>query len=146
MGKTFSIDKACQYLVTKAYPSYNKDTCGYCAKAIRSAVDFALEGENIEKKPSAKDYGPSYEKVGFEKILNDNLDNIKNYIPQKGDICILQPVKQIKDGKEIILHPHGHICMYTQKGWVSDFIQRDMPGGGLRKLNPQVTIYRYKSS
>lgn len=130
MSKAFSIDKACKYLLTKAAPSYNKDTCGYCARAVRNAVDFALDGKHIEKTESAKNYGKSYEKVGFKKVFSYPLTKKESYQPVLGDICIIQ------------YEPHGHICMFTQKGWISDFIQRDMYGGKIREKDPKFDIYR----
>lgn len=130
---TSRLEKACLYLITKAYPSYNKDTCGHCAAAVRSAVDFAFE-QHIERAEAAKDYGSSYEKIGFKKIFCYPEDPKEEYHPEKGDICIFQAAEG---------HPQGHICMFTSKGWVSDFIQRDMPGGNLRDKNPSFDILRY---
>lgn len=124
------IEKACQYLITKAYPSYNKDTCGHCAAAVRSAVDFAL-GKHIDKVLAAKDYAPSYEKIGFKQVFSYPEGKKEDYKPVLGDISIIQ------------YEPYGHICMFTTKGWVSDFMQRDMYGGKIREKNPPFDIYRY---
>lgn len=126
------LEKACTYLLTKAYPSYNKDTCGHCAMAVRMAFDFGF-GVNIKKFPSAKDCAPAYEALGFTKVFSFPEQKIEEYKPQIGDIAIIQYL------------PHGHICAYTQKGWVSDFKQIDMYGGSIRKKNPPFAIYRLKS-
>ena len=127
---TTPIEKACVFLITKAYPSYNKDTCGHCAAAVRSAVDFAF-GKHIERKENAKDYGASYEKIGFKKVFSFPEMKKEDYKEELGDLCIIQ------------YEPHGHICIKTSKGWISDFVQRDMYGGKIRDKNPAFDIYRY---
>ncbi len=125
--------KACEYLITKAYPAYDPKTCGYCARSIRSAVDFDL-GRKIPHTTSAKDYGACYEKVGFKKVFSYPISPKEEYKPEIGDIAIIQ------------YEPHGHICMKTAKGWISDFIQKDMYGGKIRDKNPNFDIYRYGSA
>tara|TARA_R110000868_G_scaffold75117_1_gene216916 strand:+ start:39 stop:467 length:429 start_codon:yes stop_codon:yes gene_type:complete len=134
------LEKACQFLIIKAAPSYNKDTCGHCARAVRMAVDFGFDGINIKQVQSAKDYGASYETIGFKKVFSYPEKKIIDYKPVVGDICIIQPV--VENGK--IIHPHGHICMFTKLGWISDFRQRDVFGGGIRDKNPSFCIYRYE--
>lgn len=125
--------KACDYLVIKAHPVYDKKTCGYCAMMIRSACDYGF-GKHIKKFPSAKDAAPAYEEIGFKKIFSYPGDKKEDYKPELGDISIIQ------------YEPHGHICMFTPKGWISDFIQRDMYGGKIREKNPPFAIYRYSTS
>lgn len=125
-----NLEKSCEYLITKAHPSYNKDTCGHCAAAVRSAVDFGFS-THVQKTESAKNYGPSYEKIGFKNILTYPCFDKATYKPLLGDICIIQ------------YEPYGHICMFTSKGWISDFIQSDMYGGPIRKKDPKFDIYRY---
>lgn len=144
---TTPIEKACFFIISKAFPSYNKSTCGHCARAVRTAWDFAT-GKHIGQVLDAKDYGPSYEKIGFKNIFSHPQSNIRDYKPQIGDICIIQSVKE----GEKILHPDGHICMLTSKGWISDFVQTnggsklplaEMYGGSIRDKNPDFDIYRY---
>ena len=124
------IEKAQEYLIQKSYPSYNKATCGKCAAAIRSACDFGFE-IHIKKFPSAKDCAPAYEAIGFKKVFSYPAQKKEDYKPVLGDICIIQ------------YEPHGHICMLTEKGWISDFKQRDMYGGKIRNKDPHFTILRY---
>jgi len=123
------LEKACTYLITKAYPSYNKDTCGHCAAAVRSAFDFGF-GVNVKKFPSAKDCAPAYEALGLKKVFSFPEQKKEDYKPELGDVAIIQYL------------PHGHICAYTLKGWISDFKQIDMYGGSVRKKNPPFAIYR----
>lgn len=124
------LEKACQYLITKAFPSYNKDTCGYCAAAVRSACDFGFE-VRVKKFASAKNCAPAYEAIGFKKVFSYPSQNKTDYKPLVGDIGIIQ------------YEPHGHICMLTKEGWISDFKQRDMYGGKIRDKNPPFAIYRF---
>lgn len=123
------IEKACQYLITKAYSK----SMGRCAKSVREAVDFGF-GVHIEHTLSAKDYGPCYQKIGFKKIFSYPNGDVKktDYKEQLGDIAIIQ------------YEPNGHICMKTSKGWYSDFKQIDMYGGKIRLENPKFDIYRYE--
>lgn len=127
------LKKASDYLIHRAYTSYNEN-CGKCAKFVREAVEFAIDPKTIRRVTSAKDYGKSYEEIGFKKV------DIKDYQPRLGDICILQ------------YEPHGHISMYcdgvcpkTQKPvkcWISDFRQIDYYGGKIRNKKPKFEIYR----
>lgn len=137
---TTLLEKACIFLFTKASPSYNKETCGHCAAAVRSAVDFAFNC-HIERREAAKDYAPSYEKIGFKKVFTYSGVNKKDYHPKAGDISIIQ------------YEPDGHICMFNGKIWISDFIQSDggsklplaaMYGGKIRDKDPKFDIYRYE--
>jgi hypothetical protein len=123
------LEKACQYLITKAFPSYNKDTCGHCAAFVRSACDFGF-GVTVQKFPAAKNCAPAYEKLGFKKIFSFPDQKKEDYKSELGDVAIIQ------------YEPYGHICMKTEKGWISDFIQRDMYGGKIRDKNPDFAIYR----
>ena len=120
----YSVDKAVKYLNSNASPK----STGYCAKSVRLAINAG--GIDINPHPiSAKDYGASLEKSGFESVLTTNYD------PVKGDISVIQPYT---NGS-----PHGHIAMYNGEQWVSDFMQRDMWGGpGYRKNKPDYSIYR----
>lgn len=123
------IDKACEYLIRKAYPKYDAKTCGYCASYVRSAWDFAF-GKGMPRTGAAKDYGVLYEKLGFKKVFSYPIQKKSLYKPKIGDISIIQ------------YEPYGHICVYTSQGWISDFKQIDMYGGKIRKENPSFSIYR----
>ncbi len=139
------LERACIFLITKAHPKYDKKTCGNCAKLVRMAVDYGFE-RHVEQTLSAKNYGACYEKIGFKKVFSHPEGKILDYKPVLGDICIIQPVQEMQDCKMVTIHPHGHICMFTKNGWISDFVQRDMFGGSIRDKNPDFTIYRYVST
>jgi type VI secretion system secreted protein VgrG len=86
-------------------------------------------GVTLPKIGSAKNFGPELEKAGF------HAQNEAGYVPQKGDIVVIQPYV---GGK-----PDGHIAAYDGKQWVSDFKQRDFWGGhGYRTLRPSHRFYR----
>lgn len=101
---------------------------GQCARYVREAVEAG--GVALVRHTSAKDYGSSLTKVGFvsQGALATGF--------RAGDIAIIQPIKG---------HPHGHICMYDGRYWISDFKQLHgfYPGPSYRKLKPPYQIYRY---
>ena len=126
----FDIDKAVNYLNANAYPSYSKETCGNCAKAVRMAIEAGgIKTNNRPSSGSAKDYGPFLEQWGFSKI--DTESKI-----QKGDVRVIQ---NYPGGSK-----HGHMDMYNGERWVSDFLQNGFwPGPGYRTHQPSYQIYRY---
>lgn len=124
------IDTYCIEVTKNAYSKYDKKTCGQCAKKVRIAVTEAISPNIVENTLNAKDYGPKYEKVGFTKVFNSLEQDKKLYKPEKGDIAIIN------------YEPHGHICIFNGKIWVSDFCQIDMYGGKIRDENPPFCIYR----
>lgn len=121
------IRDACEYLIARAEPAFSKEKCGKCATLVRQAFSYGFK-KNIAHELSAKNYGSIYEKNGFKRFANQD---DKDYSPQLGDICIIQ------------YEPHGHICVYTQQGWISDFKQKDMYGGSIRNKKPNFDIYRW---
>lgn len=138
-----TIKKITKTAAENSYASYIAGKCGNCGKYVRQAVESCID---IDNTLSAKNYGPHYEKGGFEKIFTYPEKKKDQYIPQLGDISIIQ------------YEPHGHICIYSQweeidpktkksktiNGWISDFKQRDMYGGKIRDKDPSFTIYRLK--
>jgi len=129
------VNKACEFLIRKA--NYEKDdkgklvpkSLGRCAEYVRNSWDFAF-GKSMPRTNAAKNYGPIYEGLGFEKVFSYPAQEKALYKPEIGDICIIQ------------YEPYGHICVKTKKGWCSDFMQIDMYGGSIRKKNPPIDIYR----
>lgn len=143
MSSTDPRQRISDFLSFRAEKHYSKEKCGKCAQMVRQAVEFGI-GKTIGRTLSAKDYGKIYESEGFKKIFSYPENSKDDYRPLKGDICIIQPVKTIKEGKEVIIQPHGHICAFTGKNWISDFIQNDIYGGPIREKNPPFAIYRLK--
>jgi len=132
------INKACEFLITKA--NYEKDAKGKlvpkslhkCAEYVRSAWDFAFN-KPMPRTTSAKNYGPIYEGLGFKKVFSYPAQEKALYESKIGDICIIQ------------YEPHGHICVKTRKGWISDFAQIDMYGSSIREKKPPFSIYRWQA-
>ncbi|KAF0974040.1 hypothetical protein FDP41_006650 [Naegleria fowleri] len=109
--------------ISQMYGSNNKAT-GYCARAVRTAIEAAT-GKTIQRTQSAKNYGPNLEKAGFRKVSGP---------PRIGDVAIFNSVPG---------HPHGHIQVLTERGWVSDFKQRDQyPGPAYRNRQAPMQLYR----
>nr|CAG4718412.1 unnamed protein product [Naegleria fowleri] len=100
------------------------EATGYCARAVRTAIEAAT-GKTIQRTQSAKNYGPNLEKAGFRKVSGP---------PRIGDVAIFNSVPG---------HPHGHIQVLTERGWVSDFKQRDQyPGPAYRNRQAPMQLYR----
>jgi hypothetical protein len=127
-----------------------------CAKYVNNAlkaggVNIGPVKNRYPGAPSACDYGPYLEAVGFE-IFFDNTDNLTceriSYKPLQGDIAIFQPFKaqrtlnsQLVD----VIHKHGHIQMFVDGVWISDFAQLGelYPGRDYKNTEDPFRIYRY---
>jgi len=103
---------------------------GTCAAVVRQAVEAAT-GQTMVRpsSTSAKDYGPSFQGIGFVTLPEGTS-------PQAGDVRIYDAIPG---------HPHGHVQVFTDNGWKSDFNQRDeFPGQSYRdQPEHQFTQYRY---
>ncbi|KAF0977339.1 hypothetical protein FDP41_003331 [Naegleria fowleri] len=109
--------------ISQMYGSNTKAT-GYCARAVRTAIEAAT-GKTIQRTQSAKNYGPNLEKAGFRKVSGP---------PRIGDVAIFNSVPG---------HPHGHIQVLTERGWVSGFKQSDQyPGPAYRNRQAPMQLYR----
>jgi hypothetical protein len=97
---------------------------GNCARAVRTAIE-AGTGVKLQRVQSAKDYGNSLVKAGYQPVSGQ---------PRIGDVAIYQAIPN---------HPDGHMQIYTAKGWVSDFKQRDQyPGPSYRDRQAPMQLYR----
>ena len=122
----YSVDRAVAHLVNCA----GDKSTGLCATRVREAIEAG--GITLERTEYAKDYGSSLENAGFEELTVD-----ANYVPQMGDVAVIQPVSG---------RVEGHIQMYTGERWVSDFVQRAdsiYPGPAYRREQPSYAIYRF---
>lgn len=111
---TYNIEKACKTITEKAETSSRCCCAWYVMRAMHSG------GCSIGIYPAwfYKHILPYY---GFNKI------SIENYIPQKGDIVVIENSKE---------HFWGHIAMYNDNQWISDFKQK--------KMNPYKKEYNYE--
>ena len=122
----WNINKALQ----KAESVKTRTSSGKCAMYVRQFLEAG--GLDLTGHPvSAKDYSSFLPKLGFVNIANiaSRAEQTKftdnDAIP--GDVAVMEHGQ------------HGHICMYTGKYWVSDFIQNNIwpyQGDGL------VSIFR----
>ncbi len=118
---------------------------GQCAKFVRQCIErvtgafsefciyisliYKFAGKDLQRTEHAKNYGPSLQAAGFKPISKGT-----PLLP--GDIRIIQPVAG---------HPSGHMQVYTNNGWFSDFKQRDQwPGPAYRQQKPSFSTYRYE--
>lgn len=123
-AQNYSVQRAVEYLEKHAYPSYNSK-CGYCARAVREALEAG--GLSTTGHPrSAYEYKDFLPKIGFHAVEENN------YVPQKGDIIVINKIEG---------HPNGHIAMYSGKKWISDFVQIDMWGGSAFRNNKAAHVF-----
>ncbi len=112
---------------------------GRCATRFREAFE-AAKGDSRGHPVSAKDWGPTLEKNGYERVSPEN------YVPQNGDVRVISGVPP-KDPK----HPtpgekYGHIEVYDAEHhqWVSE---RKEQGDGIAQMykdrHATVTVYRF---
>ena len=102
---------------------------GFCARAVMNAIEAG--GEKARRAESAHLLNNGYlENTGFQEVSK------KNYVPQKGDVIVLEATNG---------HPYGHTAMYDGRQWVSDFYQRDAFGSSAyRKPGVEYHYYRHK--
>ena len=100
---TQNIKKSVQYLIKHAHARSQ----GYCAKYVANALKAG--GFKFNPQPSAYMYHTKgiMRGMGFTQIQRGS--------PREGDVYVQDRTKS---------HIHGHIAMYTSKGWVSDFVQK----------------------
>jgi len=103
-----------------------------CATFVRTPLQAAGIDTTDHPVP-AKDYGSYLLNWGFVKIPADN------YIPQQGDIVVIQPSALAGKGH---LSKYGHIAGFDGTDWVSDFVQIDMWGGPYRNDGLSYQVYR----
>jgi hypothetical protein len=104
---------------------------GNCAAYTRQAINAG--GIVLARTPSAKDYGPNLQAVGFEEVSPPPVSY------KAGDVVVIQSATG---------HPTGHMAMFNGEIWVSDFKQAKglYPGEAYRKEKPVYRIYRYPSN
>lgn len=109
---------------------------GQCAAGVRLALEYAgyKYGKNNGNIQPASAYqaGPYLENAGFKYIGPYN----KNYTPKIGDISLTDKGGLNGKGSR---SKHGHLAIFTQKGWISDFRQNSIQ---VYQDNPGISIYR----
>lgn len=146
--KPFNVDKSVNYLQQNLSPKQFGE--GLCATNVANAVRASgislgrppITTSERATKPWARDYGSELEKVNFSKIAASDFSGSYppvGYMPQKGDIVVIQPIKS--------QNPAGHIAMYDSAQWISDFKQhRDIwPNLTYQNNGANYDIYRHQN-
>lgn len=121
---SYNIDNAVVHLENNALSKSH--TC--CAWFVMRAMQEGGCPIGIYPAWMYKDILPLH---NFKKVHTGRGNITNNYIPQKGDIIVINKTKK---------HFWGHIAMYTGKQWISDFKQKKM--NPYRENVPYV-IFRY---
>ena len=123
----FNVSKALEWAKNNVGPK----SIGHCARYVRSMLEAG--GMNTAGRPvSAYQYAGYLPKKGFKHIAS---------LSSKSEQAAWTNSKALPGDIAVMAHgQHGHICMFTGKQWVSDFVQNNMwpySGDGL------VNIFRY---
>lgn len=123
----FNVSKALEWAKNNVGPK----SIGRCARYVRSMLEAG--GMNTAGRPvSAYQYAGYLPKKGFKHIAS---------LSSKSEQAAWSNSKALPGDIAVMAHgQHGHICMFTGKQWVSDFVQNNMwpySGDGL------VNIFRY---
>ena len=138
-GKTpFNVAQAVRWMQVHAYPRYNKNTCGYCARAVRRALQtggLPVPWGNWGLARSAKGYMQILPANGWDEIPVSQAG-------EPGDVCVIGACVDSRGRR----HPEGHIAMCLGNGvWSSDFIQRNMYGLAGTPPPSVVKVFRYRN-
>ena len=123
----FNVSKALEWAKNNVGPK----SIGRCARYVRSMLEAG--GMNTAGRPvSAYQYAGYLPKKGFKHIAS---------LSSKSEQAAWSNSKALPGDIAVMAHgQHGHICMFTGKQWVSDFVQNNMwpySGDGV------VNIFRY---
>jgi len=116
----YDLDKMCQFAVQNAKPKSQKK----CARYVREAIQAGDTTKKVGPMGDARDWGKSLPAIGWVRVA-DGL--------QKGDIAWFPTG----------VSGYGHVCIWTGKVWVSDFVQSSVQPSS--NANLQYHIYRAKS-
>lgn len=135
---SFNVGRCIQHLISNAQPKSQHA----CAKYVRQALEAG--GLSTAGRPNAaQDYHLQgfLPKIGFGMIavLPTKADQAAwtNSSARPGDISVMQAPS----------HDWGHICMWSGKHWISDFVQGHMRPYGSAGRHPETCyIYRWQGA
>lgn len=135
-SQQLNVNAAVSWLRNNAYPRYDKNKCGHCAKYVRIALNRGgLMVPHGMRATSAKYYVNILPANGWQEIP----------VNQAGELCdvvVIDPCVDSNGGK----HELGHIAMCIGNGvWASDFIQKTMHGLAGTPPPSAVHVFRYKN-
>jgi hypothetical protein len=107
---------------------------GYCAVAIRNALNAGGLTQFSSGQGNAYQYGPALTNAGFTQIYSGTYSSASASAMawQAGDVAVFQPVNG---------HPNGHVTMYTGSQWISDAIQAQMASNNADYQGGSFTVY-----
>lgn len=116
----YDLDKMCMFALQNAKKTSQKR----CAEYVRKAIQAGDTTNKVGTLGDARDWGKSLPKIGWERTSGGL---------QKGDIAWFPTG----------MSGYGHVCIWTGKVWVSDFVQSSVQPSS--KANLQYHVYRAKS-
>lgn len=130
--KSFNKDTFASHLRNIALPPFGR---GRCAAHVRQALNAAGVNAQSPASSHAKDWGPVLARFGFVSVITvDAHGQPSGYIPEKGDIAVIQATSSSIP---------GHMQGYDGREWISDFVQTAFwPGPSYRNEKPAFVIYR----
>lgn len=121
----------------------NPDDIAHCARRFREA--FEISGGNAQvvggkNPPAGKDWGPTLEKNGYEKVSTEN------YTPQNGDVRVISGVPPRDPQHPTPPEKYGHVQVYDgeHKQWVSE--RKEGPDGissVFKRGHATIAVYRF---
>lgn len=128
------VNKACEWISKNAFPQYDPNKCGNCARYVKLALRVGGLGIPYGMY---HDYAYNYLVIlpynGWKRI------NISQ-AGQPGDVCVIAPCVDVAGNK----HEAGHISMCVGNGvWVSDFVQKSIHGLAANPPIAAVYVFRY---
>ena len=132
-GKTLDVEALAAYAVAHKKERRPEKGQGECARYVVLALKAS--GIDVPNCPySACQYVFHLTQWGFGLIASGICDRFpEGYEPCIGDICVLAA------GPESV---HGHICIFTEEGWCSDWIYET--GMNPYKGQCQYAIFRWE--
>jgi hypothetical protein len=158
---SFDREGFCKYLLSHAKPTYDRSTCGYCAKAIQDALIFGGGLTEYKRVASAYLIPEELKKMGFRCALNvDGEKVLFKGVTYGQDECarllIEEPFANFKHPLIIVVdksdkHPHGHVFAVIKDGsktvtiiTISDYIQGSF--FGMKDSVKRFMVFEYPSS
>jgi hypothetical protein len=107
---------------------------GYCAVAVRKALNAGGLTQFANGQGNAYQYGSALTNAGFTQIYSGTYSSTSDSAVawQAGDVAVFQPVNG---------HPYGHVTMYTGSQWISDAIQSHMASNYNDYQGGSFTVY-----
>lgn len=132
-------DRLVKIMWDGAGPAYN-NKCGATFRAAFKKADGNPQAVGGKNPPGGKDWGPTLEKNGYEKVVT------KNYQPQNGDVRVISGVPPKDPKNPTPPEKWGHVQVYDgeHNQWVSE--RKEGPAGissVFRDGHASIAVYRF---